>query len=203
MIFGFLLTALYVPGIAGAATTPKWALLAVALPVLLLMRGDSPRKFTLSHLFGLGFVAWAAVSLIWTPNRLDGMGELIKLVILTQVFLLGARMEPHHLSSLLCGLAIGLLPSAAVVLIQTWQPDIVLHATPNSGLFVNSGSLAEIAALVMIGLLTIQGRYWQGLLFMLLLPCLILPMSRGAYLASLRSRSCNSGRNIDLPRHRS
>jgi hypothetical protein len=229
LILGFLLTALYCPGIAGAATTPRWGLLAVALPLILCFRGgvekhgdfgqtrsESPGaldriagvatgpRFTLIHLFGSLFLAWSAISLIWTPNRLDGIGELIKLVILAQAFLLGSRLE--SLRRLLLGMSAGLILSSVTVLIQLGWPDIVYHTTTHSGLFINSGSLGEIAALVLIGLIW-DGRNARsdvrgvsmpaaipriyalrrlgavGYLALGLLPCILLPASRGAWLA--------------------
>lgn len=204
MILGFLLTALYWPGIAGAATTPRWALLAVALPVVLLWsrvrshRGARrvnpieklngaemvPPRFTLVHFFGALFLTWSAISLSWTPNKLDGVAEFIKLTILAQSFVLGTRLQ--HLLPLLYGMAIGLFVSSIVVLVQLASPDIVLHTTTHSGLFINSGSLAEIAALVLIGLVyefRTMATIWRFALFVCLSPSIILPQSRGAWLA--------------------
>jgi hypothetical protein len=223
MIFGFLLTALYWPGIAGAATTPRWGLLAVALPVVLWynsafrggmkahadglcgLRAETNRgpsgfcrvaigpRFTFIHLFGALYLTWSAISLSWTPNKLDGIGELIKLVILAQAFVLGARIT--NLIAVLRGMALGLLVSSIIILVQLYAPDIVLHTTTHSGLFINSGSLAEIAALVLIGLVYehrshIGNHDWFGtrhiariVLLLALFPCIILPQSRGAWLA--------------------
>lgn len=175
MIFGFLLTALYWPGLSGAATTPKWGLLAIALPILLWRGLDT--KITLAHLFGALFVTWSAASLLWTPNRLDGTGELIRLVLLAQAFLYGSSLA--SLRPLLTGMACGLILSSATVLIQLVYPDIVLHTTAHSGLFINSGTLGEITALVLIGM--IYYRCWW--LALVLLPCIVLPQSRGAWLA--------------------
>lgn len=261
-LFGILLTSLYYPGIAGAATTPRWALLAVALPVVLLFYERIPRwagralpgllergaahlgntrreyreaaslpgpcGFSLIHLIGVLYLTWSAISLSWTPNRLDGIGELIKLVILAQAFVLGSRLERLH--TVLSGMALGLLVSCAVLILQLAYPDLVLHTTTHSGLFINSGSLAEISALVIIGLLyesrfgkvSAEGdtkadvsssagksaadhygnwrgwsHWWRGLvdganwhwrnaslwLAICLLPCVVLPQSRGAWLA--------------------
>ena len=193
MILGFLLTALYVPGISGAATTPRWGLLAIGIPLLLLNRGGG--KFTLVHLFGALFLAWSAVSIAWSPNQLDSFNQLILWVILAQAFVYGSQLE--DLSPTFRGMAYGLLLSSVVIIISIWLPDFVLHYTPYAGLFINSGSLAEITALVLIGLLYdgrglvgraavpgIRGWNWHGISIALgLLPCIILPESRGAWLA--------------------
>jgi O-antigen ligase len=180
LLIGFLLTAIYIPGISGAATTPKWAVLAIGLP-LLLLRDGKPSKFTIVHLFGALSLAWSALSLFWTSNRLDGLGELAKLIFLAQAFVYGSRLET--LSPIIKGLALGLLPSSIVVLLQIPYPLIVAHATSASGLFINSGSLAEITALVLVGLLF--GEWSKGWVFLapLISPCFILPESRGALLA--------------------
>jgi O-antigen ligase len=187
MILGFLLTALYWPGLAGAATIPKWGLLAVALPLVILKSRNEYNRFTLVHLFGALFILWSAISLIWTPNRLDGLGELIKLVILAQAFVYGSRLD--SLRPILIGMACGLILSSAMVLIQLVYPDVVLHSTIHSGLFINSGALGEIAALVFIGVAYGIGnirdglRKWNCILLVCLAPSILLPQSRGSWLA--------------------
>ena len=79
MLFGFLLTVLYVPGIAGAATTPRWAVLGIVLPWFLF----KPGRLTIVHVWGALFCLWAALSLTWTPNYWDGLCELLKLFLMT------------------------------------------------------------------------------------------------------------------------
>lgn len=220
MIFGFLLTSLYVPGIAGAATTPRWALLAVGLPLMLWyhssVRGGgkkhfhaggsgavsvtspedsaqirqikwgagvatSPRTFrklTWIHLWGSAFIFWSATSLLWAPNRLESFGELIKLLVLAQAFMLGTRIS--SLSPILIGMAIGLVISSIIAGAQLFWPSIVQYNTVYpAGLFINSGSLAEISALVLVGVLFYRS-WW---LAAGLLPSVALTVSRGAWLA--------------------
>lgn len=180
MVIGFLLTAIFIPDFSGAATIPKWAVLAVGLPLLLLL-DSKPGKFTALHLLGSLFLAWSALSIAWTPNRFDGFGELAKLFILAQAFIYGSRLE--SLSPVIKGMALGLIPSSIVVLLQIPYPLMVAHATSASGLFINSGSLAEITALVLIGLsFGVGSKHWM-VLAPLISPCFILPESRGACLA--------------------
>ena len=163
----------------------------------MLLRRSADNKFTLVHLFGGLFVIWSATSLIWTPNKFDGTSELIKLVILAQAFVYGSRVT--SISSLILGLSSGLLLSTVVLLLEPWWPDIVLHSTDHAGLFVNSGSLAEISALVLIGLIYDTFRLGTSCVYLrqyyrypsirslflivAILPCIILPESRGAWLA--------------------
>lgn len=175
-VFGFLLTAIYVPGMSGTATTPKWALLAVGLPLFLFWR---PIRVTLPLLVMAALLAWSAVSLAWTPNRYDGLAELIQYAILFQAFLLGSAEE--DLGPIFRGMACGLVLSSLVLFAQLWWPEIVLRSTTHSGLYVNSGALAEAAALVLIAMVGM--RQWR--LAICILPCLVMPESRGAYLGVL------------------
>jgi hypothetical protein len=162
MILGFLLTALYFPSIGGAATTPRWGLLAVALPLVLLF-GDWRRPIgggkqhlsavpmiTAGHIWGALFLVWSAVSISWTPNRLDGTGEWIKLLVLALAFVHGSRLT--DIRSVIVGMGFGLIPSSLLIVMEPWTGGLTLHTTNYAGLFINSGSLAEIAALVIIGL---------------------------------------------------
>lgn len=154
MIFGFLLTALFVPGLSGAATTPRWALLALAVAAFVpLVR----QKLTLAHLLGVAFLAWAALSLAWTAHLADGIDALLKLVILAGLFRIGAATE--SLDRFFAGAAAGIGVSSVVAIAQTfgwrWIP---WNATYPGGLFMNSVSMGEAAALVLIGCAVTQ---WQ------------------------------------------
>jgi O-antigen ligase len=203
-ILGFLVTALYWPGIAGAATTPRWGLLAIVLPLLLL--GRPKQEITAGHILGFLFLAWSAVSVLWTPNKLDGLYECAKLIILAQAFCMGCSV---NLRSCVGGMAVGLLPSTVLLMIEPWYPDLVYRTTTHAGLFINSGSLGEISALVLIGLVyglgteadesgkpqdradSLLSRIWlhvrhrplTALLIVGILPCVIIPQSRGSWLA--------------------
>src|SRR6185437_14554439 len=69
--FGFALAICFDPFTWTGATSPRWALLAVSLPLLLWI--SSRNHFTLAHLTGLVFIAWASLTLTWTANRWDGL----------------------------------------------------------------------------------------------------------------------------------
>ena len=89
--YGFVLTALYWHGIAGAGTSPRWSFLIVATPLLLFFY--KPVKFTELHLIGLLFVALASLSWFWSFNQYDTVGALLRLLILVPVFMLGTRLK--------------------------------------------------------------------------------------------------------------
>lgn len=175
MIFGFLLAIAFHPYIWGGTTSPRWALLAVALPVLIAFQ--SPKHFTSLHLIGLAFMAWSLFTLLWTVNRFDGVDELIKFVILGIAFVYGSRLE--SLRGTFAGLAIGLTVSSLII--TTSLKDYLPHEVVSirlGGLFSNPNMLAEAAALTLVG--CIGFRLWA--LIPGLLPAVVFTGSRGALL---------------------
>jgi O-antigen ligase len=184
-VFGFLLTALYVPVISGSAVTGRWSVLAIGLPLLLLLL-LRPLRITALHIVALILFAWCALTLCWMPNAFDVMLETIQFAFLLQAFFLGAALAEEDISRIFTGMACGLCLSSVMLFVQLGYPDVVQHTTTNSGLYVNSGALGEIAAVVLIALLLMRGRHGQvvvtALLAIGILPCVLMPQSRGAFL---------------------
>lgn len=139
-LYSFILTTLYWDGISGAATSPRWSFLAVATSLFLLFLHKKETKFTILHLTGLLFVIWCFVSLFWSFNRYDTIDALLKLLILTQVFILGSKLET--LKYVFIGLAFGLFVS--------------LFVSFDAGLFVNKDVLAETSLFILVGLLVYE-----------------------------------------------
>ena len=184
MIFGFLLAICFNPYIWTAATQPRWSFLAIALPIMIWRyspRFGSPNHFTLTHAIGLTFLAWATLSLLWTPNLPDAFNELIQLVIVAEAFVLGARL--NTLKPIFMGLAAGLAISSLLILSPL--QGLIAHqpiSTHLEGLLGNHNMLAEAAILTLIG--CIGYRLWwfiPGLLPAMFMP----PMARGALVAGL------------------
>jgi O-antigen ligase len=171
VLFGFALTALFVPDWSGAATTPRWALAAVVLP-LLMRRNGAP--FTAAHMFGLLFVAYAAASVLWAPHKWEALDALLKLIVLAEAFVLGSQM--NDVRPVVSGAALGLGVSSAVIVLGIQVPQTSDYP---AGLFVNSNALGEIAALVLVGALV--HRIWWAV--PLIAPALIASHCRGAFLA--------------------
>jgi O-antigen ligase len=171
VLFGFLLTALFVPDWSGAATTPRWALAAIVLPVL--MR-TARVEFTAAHLFGLLFVAYAALSAMWSPNQWESIDALIKLIVLAEAFIVGSQM--NDIRPIVAGAALGLGVSSAVILLGI---PVAQTSDYPAGLFVNSNALGEIAAVALVG--AFVHRIWWA--FPLVLPALVAAHCRGAFLA--------------------
>ena len=182
MIFGFLLAICFNPYIWTAATQPRWSFLAIALPVMIWRNESSaPNHFTLTHVIGLTFLAWATLSLLWTPNLPDAFNELIQLLIVAEAFVLGARL--NTLKPIFMGLAAGLAISSLIVLLPL--QSLVAHQPISihlEGLIGNRNMLAEAAILTMIG--CIGYRLWWFIPG--LLPAILIqPIARGALVGGI------------------
>lgn len=186
---GFALTATYCPQIAGAATTPRWAVMAISTLALPFMPGSKP-GITWAHIAGLAFLAYATASLAWSPT-LDTHDALLKLAILAGMFLIGGHVT--DLMALWIGAALGLYLSSAMVAAEALGLVSALSIPRSIGLFYNGGLpaglfvnglyLAEAAALVIVGLVA-SGRWrWA----VPLAPCILLlgQVPRGPIVALL------------------
>lgn len=184
MILGFLLAVCFNPYSFAAATQPRWAFLAITLPLLLIQA--KPQPFTILHLIGALFLSWAIITLTWTANVMDGLGLLIQLAIVASAFLYGTRVE--HLSPLMKGLALGLGISSLIVVVP-WAQELFrgdLVSVSHEGLLGNRNLLGEAAVLVAVGCVVYRA-YWY---LPLLLPAIfITPLPRGALLGGLASLS--------------
>lgn len=183
MAFGFLLAVAFDPFSFTGATSLRWALLAVALPVLLWF--SEPGEFNLPKLIGTLFVTWTALTFTWTANVLDGTGELIQLCIIATSFVWASRA--NSLAPIFMGLGAGIAVSSIILIIPPLHnlPSIVL-LYPH-GLFGNRNMLAEVAVLTLLGCLAYR-RYWfiPGLL-----PAIFWqPQTRGALLALVVGLAC-------------
>lgn len=145
---GFAVSAAYWPGMLSAVFVPRWAVIAVLVP--LLWRLD-PRYLTAPMRWLLLFlVAAGAVSLLGSPDPLTGTHDLILMLVLCVAFVGGAGL--HDLDDLMLGLASGLALSSAAVVGQMygWKGIPVTSGWIPGGLFFNSEILAEFAVLVLI-----------------------------------------------------
>ena len=178
-VVGFLATALYWPGVSGAATVPRWAALFLIVPWLI--RGDRIRDAT-PYLWGGAFFVVAVVSLAWTPQILDGIGLLFWLMILAALFWYGSEIENPR--PLYIGASLGVTISSVVALFQWFGFRPVETLGPAlfapAGLFVNPLFLGEAAALLIVA--AVAERLWW--LLPGLVPALILTQARGATLAA-------------------
>ncbi len=174
-LFGFALAVAFVPGWYGAATTPRWALIATVVPLLLLF--SQPRRFTAAHAWGVGLLVWAALSLLWSANVYDGLHQLFEYLFLAGVFVLGVRTE--SLNPVMNGMVLGIAVSSVVVVLQWWgwREIVWPHGFAPAGLFIDENYLAEAAALCLVAV--IAERQWH--LIPILAPSIVLTNSRSAF----------------------
>lgn len=180
----FLVTTAYLPAIAGFAVTPRWAVLALMLPLLLCF---TRINLTIGHLYGIAFLLYATASSAWTTVPLDALDELAKLLILATAFCLGSETE--DIDHVYLWFAAGICVSAAVASAQFagLQPVEVIHGlTGRSGLFGNKNFLGEAAALALVGALPLLGDRpkdpWRWVLYLGCAVALALANCRGAWL---------------------
>ncbi len=182
LILAFLATVAYVPGIPGAAVTGRWAVLALAVPLLF----PAMVRVTVGHLALLLFVLGSALSLAWSPAIFAAVPALVYLLVFAGLFCVGSELP--SLRPVYAGAALGLVPSSLVAISQHWfgwsgvlQYGCVpaSFCTVPAGLFFNPNFMAELAVLVCAGL--IAERMWWGL--PLIAPAMLLPGARGALLA--------------------
>jgi len=176
-LFGFVLTGLYWPGISGAATSPRWALL-IAVAGSILFVGNALRP-TLAHVAGAAFVVWSLLTIKWSASPFDSIDAAWKLVTLACVFCIGAELET--LRSFFRGAAIGIGISSVIAIMQRAGYPVMagLPLDYTSGLFAGASMLAEAAALVAAGLIAAGDWRWA----VLAAPALVLPIERAPLLA--------------------
>ena len=177
-ILSFAIMATFVYGIPSAATLPRWFIIALCPLVVLSM---PPSRWTVPHLIGLLALIWSAISLLWTSNRFDGLGELMQWIFLVAVF--GIGMRSPSIRPIYIGAGLGIWLSGIFVLIELFYQDGILKPfiLQYTGLFINPNMLAEVSVLVLIGALV--HRLWW--LVPGILPSVIIPHSRGAVLAGV------------------
>lgn len=185
-VLALLVSVAYWPGIAGAATTPRWALLALILPWVL-----RRQPINAVHIAGAVFVCWAVLTMAWNPAPLDGIGALFILGLLAMCFWLGGQIVDMRCIYVWAG--VGLWVSSAVAMAQWlgYEPIRTVPGLLPSGLFVNGNFMAEAAALIVVA--AVAERIWW--LLPGLMPALLLPQARGAMLA------CAIGLAVHYRRH--
>lgn len=148
-VLAFLVAVAFWPGLMDPAVTPRWAVLAVGLPLASRLDPRNIDPFLLV-LAGMGTL-WALWTLIAaSPNRAIGGYELSHFLILGLAFLAGAGLK--SLDGVMTGLALGIGVSAAVCVAQLFGYDGAdqrMGSVP-AGLFYNREMLVEFAAPVLV-----------------------------------------------------
>lgn len=143
-LLGFAVAAAYWPGLLTAAFTPRWAVLAVGLPLVCSL---DPRRLSPLIAWGVPWVlAWGTISLLASPDPLAGAQELWFCALLFGTMILGAELD--SLDDVMTGFAAGLVLSLVVAVLQAESVSLLPTQTRISGLFLNSEILASTAALM-------------------------------------------------------
>lgn len=171
--FGAIVSLCYIPGLTGAYILTQWPLLAVVLPFALLR----PGPFTVFHLLGAVFIAYAAVLLPFSAAPIAGVFGLWLLVIVGLTVWFGTTLV--NTRELYAGLAAGAAVSSFVGVLQYLGFYIVpgTSAMP-PGLYANAVQQGTVLALIAVALATERMWFWT----LPLLPGILLANSRGGFI---------------------
>lgn len=155
---GFAVSAAYWPGMLSAAYVPRWAVIAVGIP--LVSRLDPATvpesiRWLLAWILALAALVTAYAS----PDQMAGWLELFFGLLIVITFTAACALD--GLDDLMSGIGAGLALSSALAAAQyfdLWSP-IVQGSNP-SGLFYSSEVLAEFAAIVFVWAL-VRWRPWM------------------------------------------
>ncbi len=174
-LLGLFVMAAYWPGIIGAPTTPRWIALSVGCSLLLFLADRI--TVTAAHVAGLIFIAWCALTLLWSADVDEGVWQLLQIVGIVAAFALGSATV--SLRGIYAGCAVGIAASSVIVIAQHLGLFAALpHYYYFGGLFYNANAMGEAAALVIVA--CVATRLWTGAL--VCLPALVLSGSRAAML---------------------
>lgn len=177
-LIGLITSAAFWPGMAGAADDARWTALGVVLPISLCFVALRPNRI---YWLGFAFVAYAEISLLWTPVPYDGVAEMMQLLVLVCAFLFAHSQE--DLRPFFSWAGLGLWISSGIAILQAMGYDPVIKAPGNlaPGLFLNQDVLGPCAVVVLVALV-IDRTWWiaTGVV-----PALVLSQCRTAWLAGL------------------
>lgn len=147
-LLGLAVSIAFWPGMLSPAFGPRWAVLAIGLPLALAI---DPRELpeTIRWLLAF-FLAIAAASIFVSPDRLTAYYEMMQIVIVAGVSVAAAGLDDSDKA--MDGVAVGLMVSVMIALFglstagdQGRGGDVI-----PTGLFLNSEVFAEFAALVFV-----------------------------------------------------
>ncbi len=172
---GLFLSLASIPGYTSVSIPAGWAAMSIVLPAALWREA----RLTSLHLLLGAFLAYAALSILWSPSAWDGGYRLWQLCLVGLAFWYGSSQP--DLRPLVAGLAIGCAFSSVLSVAQWYGAEPVLYfsSSASSGLFYNPVFQGMTLALVALACLCL--RLWWFI--PLLAPGLYLSHSRGAWLA--------------------
>lgn len=175
----FLVMVAYLPLPPTFASSPRWAVLATALPLMLLSVRRLLR-WTPAHWWLFLFVSYAVASYFWSDVPVEALAALCNLAIILLAFQVG--VETERITPVFIGGALGLFASLVLVVLYRLGYEVDLYGVaPPGGMFGNKNLLGEAAALVLIGCVV------TGLWVLAVIPAAIVLLcgNRGALCAVL------------------
>ena len=136
----FALTVLLLPFLPAGATIPRWGLLAVAVPAIILWR-------TIAIPTGAWLVAaYVTLSLVVTGTTYSGLNDYCTFWILLGAFCIGRSMT--DLKPVFVGAALGLWVNSAATILHALGVIHLPQTSEHATLFMNENSCVEAAAMV-------------------------------------------------------
>lgn len=153
-------TLVYIPNLTGSAVLTGWPFLAAFFAVFLPWRRIATSA-SLPTWLGLGFLAWAGLSLAWTENIYDGIGQLAIWILLAMAYCYGSSQALS--TPVYSGFAVGVSLCVAVAVLQELGYDPIGanedFRSNVSGLYVNSTIFGAVVALALAAAL-FSGLWW-------------------------------------------
>ena len=174
-LLGLFIAVASIPGWTSVSIPAGWAAMSLMLPFVLWREV----KWTPLHILLAIFLAYVAISVLWSTDYWDGAWRLWQFSLLALAFHLGSTLS--SLRSIFAGLAIGGAISSALAIVQYFGIYPVQQYTLDTpaGLHYNPVFQGMILALIIIALTT-ECMWWY---IPALLPGLWLAQSRGAFAA--------------------
>jgi len=137
---GFATTVAFWPGIINAGTAPRWAVLAIGVPICLMLMD---RRVDTRSWWPALILVCAAATLAWTPDLLNGIDAFIRLSILMGVFYLGTQFR--SVTSAWGGIQWGVALMLPIVVLQWFNLISIQQAVAPAGLLMNKNMMGELA----------------------------------------------------------
>lgn len=170
--YAFAIGVVFWPGTPGASISPRWALIGMGVWLFV-----KPVLITTQHVAILLLLTWSALTLTWSQFGYDGVDAWLRLFFLCGAFWMGSSVD--SLRPVYIGFALSLGVSSVIVIAQWYGWQGIPQSVSPAGLFMNKNTVAEISALVLVGL--VASKLWRFVPFVV--PALIIPQSRAAIMA--------------------
>lgn len=161
----FAISVAFVPGISGAATSPRWAIAALSL----------------------FFLDWRALPFVAVCFAVLDFDAAVHWAIVSAAFCWGLKYDPDTsgmeratVKRTVQAFSMGIGISSIAAVLQSAGWSVIPQAIAPAGLFVNKNILGEAACLALIASLT----YRQWLASVMVLPALLLTTTRAAWLGA-------------------